>query len=150
MDTLGLDPVGFGGVLLSTPLHVLLDLHHLLNVHVQLANKMGFKKTLSFHDLCNKFKCPSNRLEFLLSSQECHYYATCKELLCIQVSNPEHINLYAVLHGKLTTNVTTQCKPHVHYRIMLSHDLNVTRELISFLGTTKGMLRRATNAALGL
>jgi hypothetical protein len=32
-DTLGLEPVGFGGVL-----------HHLLNVHVQLANKMGFNK----------------------------------------------------------------------------------------------------------
>jgi hypothetical protein len=46
MDILGLEPVGFGGVLLSSPLHVFffLDLHHLLNVHVQLANKMGFNK----------------------------------------------------------------------------------------------------------
>jgi hypothetical protein len=48
-DILGLEPAGFGGVLLSTPLHVFfffffLDLHHLLNVHVQLANKMGFNK----------------------------------------------------------------------------------------------------------
>jgi hypothetical protein len=32
-------------VLLSTPLQALfLDLHHLLNVHVQLANKMGLKQ----------------------------------------------------------------------------------------------------------
>jgi hypothetical protein len=47
-DVLVLEPVGFGGVLLSTPLHVFffffLDLHHLLNVHVQLANKIGFNK----------------------------------------------------------------------------------------------------------
>jgi hypothetical protein len=41
-DILGLEPVRFGGVLLSTPLHAILDLHHLLNVSVQLANKMGF------------------------------------------------------------------------------------------------------------
>jgi hypothetical protein len=47
-DILGLEPVGFGGVLLSTPLHAyFLDLHHLLKVHIQLANKMGFKKEIS-------------------------------------------------------------------------------------------------------
>jgi hypothetical protein len=40
-DILGLAPVRFGGVLLSTPLHAILDLYHLLNVIVQLANKMG-------------------------------------------------------------------------------------------------------------
>jgi hypothetical protein len=40
-DILGLEPVCYGGVLLSTPLHAILDLHHLLNVIVQLANKMG-------------------------------------------------------------------------------------------------------------
>jgi hypothetical protein len=44
-DILGLKPVGFGGVLLSTPLQAFF-LHHLLNVHVQLANKMGLKKFL--------------------------------------------------------------------------------------------------------
>jgi hypothetical protein len=51
MDILGLEPVGFGDVLLSAPLHVFfffLDLHHLLNVHVQLANKMGLKKSTFF------------------------------------------------------------------------------------------------------
>jgi hypothetical protein len=48
MDILGLESVGFGGVLLSTSLNAFffLDLHHLLNVHVQLANKMGLKKNL--------------------------------------------------------------------------------------------------------
>jgi hypothetical protein len=45
-DILGLEPVGFLGVLLSAPLQVFLflDLHHLLNVRVQLTNKMGLKK----------------------------------------------------------------------------------------------------------
>jgi hypothetical protein len=35
MDILSLEPVGYG------------DLHHLLNVHVQLANKMGFEKKIA-------------------------------------------------------------------------------------------------------
>jgi hypothetical protein len=42
VDILGLEPVCYGGVLLSTPLHAILDLHHLLNVTEQLANKMRF------------------------------------------------------------------------------------------------------------
>jgi hypothetical protein len=44
-DILGLVPVEFGGVLMCTVFFFFLDLHHLLNVHVQLANKMGFNKT---------------------------------------------------------------------------------------------------------
>jgi hypothetical protein len=49
-EILGLEPVGFGDVLLSAPLHTILNLQHLLNVIVQLANKMGFyKKKVSVH-----------------------------------------------------------------------------------------------------
>jgi hypothetical protein len=39
-DILGLKPVGFGGVLLSTPLHASSN----FTVSVQLANKRGLKK----------------------------------------------------------------------------------------------------------
>jgi hypothetical protein len=40
----GIEPVRYGGVLLSAPLHACTTLHNLLNVTVQIANKMGFKK----------------------------------------------------------------------------------------------------------
>jgi hypothetical protein len=36
--------LGYGGVLLHSSF---LDLHHLLNVHVQLANKNGIKKKIN-------------------------------------------------------------------------------------------------------
>jgi hypothetical protein len=39
-----LEPVRYGGVLLSAPLHTSVTLHNLLNVPVQFANKMGFYK----------------------------------------------------------------------------------------------------------
>jgi hypothetical protein len=41
-DTLGLEPVGYRGVLLSAPLHAFLSVPPFANVHVQLANKKGF------------------------------------------------------------------------------------------------------------
>jgi hypothetical protein len=43
-DTRGLERVRYGGVLLSAPLHAYVTLHNLLNVPVQIANKMGFQK----------------------------------------------------------------------------------------------------------
>jgi hypothetical protein len=50
-----LEPVGFGGVLLSIHLHVFffifLGLHHLLNVHVQLAHKIGLKKCVPWFNI---------------------------------------------------------------------------------------------------
>jgi hypothetical protein len=58
-DTRGLEPVRYGGVLLSAPLTLFLDLHHLLNVHVQLANKIGLKKQT--HEALN-----------LLDMEECY------------------------------------------------------------------------------
>jgi hypothetical protein len=44
-DILGLEPVGFGVATEHSSSRLFLDLHHLLNVHVQLANKMGLKET---------------------------------------------------------------------------------------------------------
>jgi hypothetical protein len=43
-DTRGFEPVRYGGVLLSVPLHASVTLHNLLNVPVQFENKMGLKK----------------------------------------------------------------------------------------------------------
>jgi hypothetical protein len=43
----GLEPVPYGGVLLSAPLHASTTLHHFLNVTVQFANKMRFKKEIN-------------------------------------------------------------------------------------------------------
>jgi ribosomal protein L32E len=43
--TTGLEPIGYRGVLLSTLLHATVYVtHNLLNVLVQIANKMGFKR----------------------------------------------------------------------------------------------------------
>jgi ribosomal protein L32E len=44
--TRGLEPIGYRGALLSTLLHatVYMFLHNLLNVLVQIANKMGLQK----------------------------------------------------------------------------------------------------------
>jgi hypothetical protein len=44
-DTRGTEPVRYGGVLLSTPLPAYTS-PHLLNVLIQTANKLGFKKNL--------------------------------------------------------------------------------------------------------
>jgi hypothetical protein len=46
--TRGLEPISYRGVLVSTLLHatVYVLLHNLINVLVQTANKMGFKKNL--------------------------------------------------------------------------------------------------------
>jgi ribosomal protein L32E len=46
--TRGLEPISYRGVLVSTLLHatVYMFLHNLLNVPVQIANKMGLQKKL--------------------------------------------------------------------------------------------------------
>jgi hypothetical protein len=49
--TRGLEPISYRGALLSTLLHgtVYMFLHNLLNVLVQIANKMGLQNKLLFH-----------------------------------------------------------------------------------------------------
>jgi hypothetical protein len=49
--TRGLEPISYRGVLVSTLLHaiVYMFLHNLLNVLVQIANKMGLQKKLCDH-----------------------------------------------------------------------------------------------------
>jgi hypothetical protein len=44
IDTRGLGPVRYGGVLLSASLHASVALHNLLNVPLPFTNKMGFQK----------------------------------------------------------------------------------------------------------